>query len=163
MLSHPDPDASKNVAKNRSGLLLLACAGLAVGALAGLAGSAFHWVLDHADVLRDGVIAMAHATPWIGWLAPVGLASAAAFIARWLVRRYAPEASGSGVQYIETVLQGENRPMRAAVLPVKFIGGVLAIGSGLALGREGPTVQMTRPSATGWHTGSGCGKAMPRF
>jgi len=128
--------------QQRSGLFLLVLAGLAVGALAGLAGSAFHWVLDHASTLRNGVIATAHATPWIGWLAPVGLAAIASFTARWLVRRYAPETSGSGVQHIEAVLQGEDRPMRAVVLPVKFIGGVLAIGSGLALGREGPTVQM---------------------
>jgi CIC family chloride channel protein len=128
--------------EDRTGLVRLALAGLAVGALAGLVGSAFHIVLDHADVLRGAVLAWSHAHPRIGWVVPVALAAAAAFVARWLVARFAPEASGSGVQHVEAVIRGDARSISAAVLPVKFVGGALAIGAGLALGREGPTVQM---------------------
>ena len=123
-------------------LLKLAVAGLAVGAAAGLVGGAFHLVLDHADRLRDALVVWSRGAPWIGWVAPVALAAAAAYVARWLVRVYAPEAAGSGVQHVEAVVRGEVAPTGVAVLPVKFIGGTLAIGTGLALGREGPTVQM---------------------
>ena len=123
-------------------LLALSVVGLAVGALAGLVGTAFHLALDGAEHFRASVLDWAHDSPVVGWLAPVVLAGAAAFIARWLVRRYAPEASGSGVQRVEEIIRGDVVPMGAAVLPVKFIGGVLALGTGMALGREGPTVQM---------------------
>src|SRR5262245_16592159 len=120
----------------------LAAAGLVVGAAAGLVGSAFHLVLDRLDALRGTLVAWSQTTPWLGWLAVVALTASAAFVARWLVRRYAPEAAGSGVQLVEAVVQGELQPTGARVLPVKFVGGALAIGTGLALVREGPTVQM---------------------
>ena len=56
--------------------------------------------------------------------------------------RYAPEASGSGIPHLEAVLHRFRKLEWKRVLPVKFLGGIISIGSGMALGREGPTVQM---------------------
>ena len=56
-----------------------------------------------------------------------------AFVAAWLVRRFSPHASGSGIPHVESVLRGETPPAKFILLPVKFLGGVLAIGGGLAL------------------------------
>jgi len=47
-----------------------------------------------------------------------------------------------GIPHVELVLTGELPPAPYRLIPVKFFGGLLAIGSGLALGREGPSVQM---------------------
>ena len=134
------PDSADD---DHSRLLALSVAGLAVGALAGLVATAFHVALDGADRFRASMLDWAHGWPAVGWLAPVLLAGAAAFIARWLVRRYAPNAAGSGVQRVEEAIRGDIAISKhAAVLPVKFVGGVLTLGTGMALGREGPTVQM---------------------
>jgi chloride channel protein, CIC family len=73
---------------------------------------------------------------------PVLVCGIAVALARLIVRWY-PEASGSGVQRVEARIRNE-LPLhtRTGIIPAKFVGGVLAIGGGLALGREGPTVQM---------------------
>jgi CIC family chloride channel protein len=63
-------------------------------------------------------------------------------LAAWLVRRYSPQASGSGIPHVEAVLNEELPQAPFRIIAGKFVGGVLAIGSGLALGREGPSVQI---------------------
>jgi CIC family chloride channel protein len=122
------------------GLGRLCAAGLIIGALVGIIGTAFRYLLGTLSDLRGALFGGLHGISG-ALLAMVGVAACAA-LARFLVVRFAPLAAGSGVQHVEAVMRGEATPAGLNVVPVKFFGGLLAIGAGLALGREGPTVQM---------------------
>ena len=113
-----------------------------VGLCAGIIAILFRGALAGADTLRNLLLTKAHEQPVWGWIFPVLFSAAGAALSLFLVRRYAPETKGSGIPFLEAVLQRLRDLKWSRVLPVKFICGVLAIGSGLALGREGPTVQM---------------------
>ncbi len=113
-----------------------------VGACAGILALAFRIALTGADNLRNSLIEWAHSFPVFGWIFPVLFTFLGAGITVALTRRFAPEASGSGIPHLEAVLHRFRKLIWRRVLPVKFFGGIIAIGSGMALGREGPTVQM---------------------
>ena len=123
-------------------LIVLAHVSLLAGAASGLVGAAFRLTLEGADRFRGALIAWAHDKRFLGLMLVIGAGAAATAIAAWLVRRLSPQATGSGIPHVEAVLNGKLLPAPFRLLPVKFLGGVLAIGAGLALGREGPTVQM---------------------
>lgn len=111
------------------------------GVLIGAVGAAFRAGLSWLGERHLEFVDWAHAWPWIGWIFPMVLGAVGVALARALVRPQ-PLASGSGVQHVEAIMRGEAEPASIWVVPIKFVGGLLAIGSGLALGREGPTIQM---------------------
>jgi CIC family chloride channel protein len=113
-----------------------------VGVLAGGFAVAFRWALEGGDLLRARLIAWAHYAPAWGWLLPLLGGALGAGLAVGLVSRLAPEAAGSGIPHLKAGLYWLRSMRWQTIVPVKFFGGVIGIGSGLALGREGPTVQM---------------------
>ena len=128
-------------------MAVLAVLSILVGMAAGLIGAAFRYSLERADAFRATVVVETSAYPILGPLMMMAGAALATGLAAWLVRRFSPDAAGSGIPHVEAVLEGSLDPAPARLIPVKFVGGVLAIGSGLALGREGPSVQMGVTSA----------------
>ncbi len=111
------------------------------GVVIGFVGGAFRWCLQSADNLRIDFVDWAHKLPGPGWLIPMAAAAAGATLGALIVR-WEPLAAGSGIQHVEAVYLGDAQPPLIRLLPAKFVGGVLSIGSGLVLGREGPTVHM---------------------
>jgi chloride channel protein, CIC family len=136
------PERAIETAGRMRSLLVLALLAPIAGAAAGILGAIFRLALARADRLRGAFVAWAHGENIAGFLLVVTACASATAIAAWLVRRFSPVASGSGIPHVEAALEGHLQPAPFVLIPVKFFGGLLAIGAGLALGREGPTVQM---------------------
>jgi chloride channel protein, CIC family len=128
--------------EEQRGLSILALLSMLAGVASGFLGAVFRLALEQADRLRDALVASAYGATFMGGLLVIAICAVATGIAAWLVRRFSPEAEGSGIPHAEAVARGELPAAPYRLVPVKFFGGLLAIGSGLALGREGPSVQM---------------------
>jgi CIC family chloride channel protein len=123
-------------------LLTLAGIAVLVGAAAGLVGTGFILALEYAGRWFAALISWSQGKSTAGCILVAVVSALAALLASRWVRLYSTYASGSGIPQVECVLSGELPPGPVGLIPVKFIGGTLAIGAGLALGREGPCVQM---------------------
>lgn len=114
--------------------------GAFIGVLVGFVIAMFRLLLIQADKLRNFVVAAVQAEPRMMIFAAILLIAVAGIITYLL--KFAPDISGSGIPQIEGELKGLEDQNWSRVLFAKFIGCVLAIGGGLALGREGPSIQL---------------------
>ncbi|MEH2260608.1 chloride channel protein [Nostoc sp.] len=83
------------------------------------------------------------------WLVLPAIGLVLGFLAGWLVDRLAPEASGSGIPQVKATLANVPVTLSWRVAGVKLFSAIIAIGSGMTLGRQGPTVQVGAGLAAG--------------
>lgn len=132
------------VDKRRFSLRLL-LEGLAVGLGAGISISVFRYLLAGSEILRPVIyhnLREALADGQWQWLALYILSFIIIVYLLKLIVAREPMCTGSGIPQIKGILQGDMSMKWFSVLWSKIIGGVLAIGAGMSLGREGPSVQI---------------------
>jgi len=129
-------------AESRRSVFLFYLAILAVGLLTGFAASALHAALDAMAAARAWLVAPGATGPLPAWLVGAVAGAATTVLAAWAVRRFAPDTAGSGIPEVIGALRGSQALDWRRVLPVKFGAGILGIGGGLVLGREGPTIHL---------------------
>lgn len=128
--------------------LWLSLESLVIGAVTGLVISAYRGLLEGSADLRTWLYRYFTMPNWYFFALYCLLILFFAFILYRLVKRE-PLCSGSGIPQIKGIIINKIRMNWLSVLLCKFIGGVLAIGAGLSLGREGPSVQLGAALAQG--------------
>ncbi len=134
--------------KEDRGIFLLCVLAVLVGVIGGIGAWVFRLLigffhnllfLGKLDLYYDANI---H-TPtdvWGAWVIAVPMIGAVGVA--WLVKTFAPEAKGHGVPEVMDAIHYNNGHIRPIVVVVKSLASALSIGSGGAIGREGPIIQI---------------------
>jgi CIC family chloride channel protein len=77
-----------------------------------------------------------------------GVIVVTSIIAGYLLNRFCPEAAGSGIPQLKVAFWKDFGYVPVRVIWVKFVAGLLTVGGGASLGREGPTVQLAGAAAS---------------
>ncbi len=144
----PPPVAQAEEDIRRIRLLPLSLLALLVGVITGLGAVVFRDLIG----LVHNVFFLGHFafdynasvfTPANPWGPLVILVPAIGGIGvTWIVSNFAPEAKGHGVPEVMDAIYYQRGIIRPVVAVVKSIASALAIGSGAAVGREGPIIQI---------------------
>ncbi|MBY4868287.1 chloride channel protein [Burkholderia anthina] len=126
----------------------LSCLGIVVGVVTGIGAVAFRGLIGfvHNAFFLGRFSASYNAsefTPTSVWGAFVILVPViGGLVVTWLVCTFAPEAKGHGVPEVMDAIYFKRGVIRPVVAIVKSLASAFAIGTGAAVGREGPIIQI---------------------
>lgn len=113
--------------------------GVLVGLLTGIVVGLFRLAIEKVEFWRGSLLLPMIYQGRIILL--VGIVAVIAFFV-FIMAKWQPLASGSGIPQVKAELRGQIKQPVYRLLVSKFVGAVLAIGAGLSVGREGPSIQL---------------------
>lgn len=138
----------EDAGEKRLGFLLFSLLAILVGVVSGIGAAAFRALIAFIHNLMyygaasfdyDATIFTAGAS----WGAGVILVPVLGGLGvTYLVKRFAPEVEGSGVPEVMDAIYYRTGVIRPIVAAAKTLASALSIGSGAAVGREGPIIQI---------------------
>ena len=147
---HDDSAAPKNAERSlrHIGTIYLFALAVVIGIVTGFGAVAFRGLIGLIhNLMFLGKVSVAYdanvftpTSPWGPFVILVPVAGA--LIVTLLVEKFAPEARGHGVPEVMDAIYYKGGVIRPVVAVVKSLASAVAIGSGSAVGREGPIIQI---------------------
>ena len=133
----------------RSFRLKLFIEGIIIGILSGLIISFFRWSLHLVETNREHIYTFLKNTDWYWTAFLVHRFSCNSLHTLDRLTKYEPLAAGSGIPQVKGAILGFIKMRWLRILWVKLLAGIIGIGAGLSLGREGPSIQLGAVTAQG--------------
>lgn len=156
-----EQDTSGTVRRAEHFQVALIGEGIIVGGIAGFVVILYRMVLEFANDTLKQILAFIgdHPIRIAGWFLVLVLLA-------WIVGKLVsaePMISGSGIPQLEGEMVGKLDQNWWKVIGGKFLGGFLCLLGGLALGREGPSIQLGAMAGKGVSKGLERGKTEEKF
>ena len=110
------------------------------GLAAGLSAVAFEVAIT--AVYSTTLVRFSHWSAFGFAAASFGVLVGTSLVSGFLLYRFCPDAAGSGIPQLKLAFWKDFGYVPWRVAWVKFIAGILSVGGGSSLGREGPSVQL---------------------
>lgn len=121
----------------RSRPIVLTCV---YGLAAGAAAVAFQFAMN--ALFKVSIVNLSHQSRAVFLAGSFVVIISTSLIVGYLLNNFSKEASGSGIPQLKLAFWKDFGVIPWRVVWVKFFAGVLSIGGGCSLGREGPSVQL---------------------
>lgn len=108
----------------------------------GAGASAVAFQLGMNWLYQLGLVRLSHQSHATFFVGSFVLLIGSSLIVGWLLNSFCREAAGSGIPQLKLAFWKDFGFVPFRVIWVKFVAGILSIGGGSSLGREGPSVQL---------------------